>query len=65
MRPPNDGRPASAVKPELRAALLAAAKEAAPNAQLAASVGDQFSDLGGDPEAHAVFKLPNPVYFFV
>jgi len=65
MRPPGDGRPASAVKPELRAALLAAAKEVAPNAALVASVGDQFSDLGGDPSPHAAFKLPNPVYFFV
>ena len=65
MRPPNDGRPASVVKPTLRAALLAAATEADPAAALVASVGDQFSDLGGDPSPHAAFKLPNPVYFFV
>jgi hypothetical protein len=66
MRPPQDGRPASVVKPELRALLLKAATEAAgPAAALVASAGDQFSDLGGAPSPYGAFKLPNPVYFIV
>jgi len=62
MRPEREGAPASVVKPALRARLLEAV---GPGATLVASVGDNFSDLGGAPTPAAAFKLPNPVYYVV
>lgn len=62
MRPEREGAPASVVKPALRARLL---NSLGPGAKIVASLGDQFSDLGGEPSPAAAFKMPNPVYFIV
>jgi hypothetical protein len=62
MRPEREGAPASVVKPALRSQLL---DRLGPGATLVAALGDNFSDLGGEPTPAAVFKLPNPVYYVV
>lgn len=62
LRAPNDTRLASVFKPWARKELLRAAGR---GAQLAALVGDQFSDLNGEVAAPLAFKLPNPWYFIL
>ncbi|GFR49306.1 hypothetical protein Agub_g11328 [Astrephomene gubernaculifera] len=71
MRSVGDQRAASVFKSEARQGLLAEAAAAGAgggggggggDVVLAGSIGDQFSDLTGSPEAEANWKLPNPVY---
>jgi hypothetical protein len=62
LRPPGDTRLASVYKPWARRQLLRAGGS---STQLAALVGDQFSDLNGETAAPLAFKLPNPFYFIL
>ncbi len=58
MRTPADiGKPAAEYKPAARQKLVSAGYV------LVLNVGDQFSDLAGDPAAALSVKMPNPMYF--
>mgnify|MGYP002629250832 CR=1 FL=1 len=59
MRPAADQAPVSVYKAGARAALEGK------GLTIAASLGDQFSDLAGPAPADASFKLPNPVYYIL
>jgi hypothetical protein len=66
LRAPGDARPASVYKPEARRAVAKAT-----GLPVAASVGDQWSDLSGEERQagssspYVAIKLPNPFYYIL